>query len=270
MNEDNLDTAPVPVAETNEQAEQVTETTDSQIVNESGTESNAIGESQETDGADTKEHNQNTSPKLAKRFSKLTKQRYELQAQLDAMKVENEALKNKAADPLKSRNDFNDDAEWIESIATQKAQEMVAGQNTQLATKQVDAMKAQVQSVKNAEWNEKLVNAKTRLPDLAEVLQASDVILSNAVVESVTDSDLGVDLIYHLAKNPDEAQYINSLPANTRERYIGRLENKLDVKNATKQISQAPAPVGKPRGHIGGEAQSIDDWMAQRTKAVRG
>lgn len=85
--------------------------------------------------------------------------------------------------------------------------------------------------------------------DFHEVLEeVSDVRLSGVVQELIIESDLGPDLMYHLAKDQDELERICALTPLAAAKAIGRLEIKLggskneNEKLNNKKISKAPSP----------------------------
>jgi hypothetical protein len=56
------------------------------------------------------------------------------------------------------------------------------------------------------------------------------------------ESDQSADIVYHLAKNPEEAKRIAALPAYAQAKEIGKLEDRLSAKKPIK-VSNAPEPI---------------------------
>ena len=112
-----------------------------------------------------------------------------------------------------------------------------------------------------------------KLPDYDEVIRSASINLSNEVLQAIKESEVGPEVAYHLAKNPEVITKINqmSLPSAVRE--IGKIEAKLTtvepVKKQTKQVSQAPEPI-KPVNAAASpvtvepDKMSTEDWMQRR------
>lgn len=101
--------------------------------------------------------------------------------------------------------------------------------------------------------------------------------LSETMALLLVESEVGDDIAYHLASNPDEAENVDRLTPVEQARYFGRLEAKfsavraaatgegdLSGKPVTTRVPKAPAPIVPARG-AGGRFQanaSTDDFAA--------
>lgn len=65
--------------------------------------------------------------------------------------------------------------------------------------------------------------------------------LSDVGLRVILESDVGPQLLYHLAKNPDEAERIADLSPVRQVAELGKLESKMTP--VTKKTSNAPAPI---------------------------
>ena len=108
--------------------------------------------------------------------------------------------------------------------------------------------------------------------DFHEVLEeVSDVRLSGVVQELIIESDLGPDLMYHLAKDQDELERICALTPLAAAKAIGRLEIKLggskneNEKLNNKKISKAPNPPTpiRSKSEKSGKKTIFDDDLTQ-------
>lgn len=102
-------------------------------------------------------------------------------------------------------------------------------------------------------WDANLTAVKEKIPDYAEIITASEVMLSNEAKQAIFESDLGPEMLYHYAKNPDEATKLGELTVDKMHRAIGRLEAKLGEKPQTEkirvaEISKAPPPISPLKG----------------------
>ena len=119
---------------------------------------------------------------------------------------------------------------------------------------------------------EKAINAD---PDFAEALENSNVVYSNDQLEIIQDtvdsSDVGIDLIRYLAKNPDEQERLSGLSVVALARELGRLENKVTAALRPKP-SNAPKPLDSVRANASPSAPSESDtskWIAWRNESQR-
>jgi hypothetical protein len=88
-------------------------------------------------------------------------------------------------------------------------------------------------------------------PDYDDVIGDTDLVLHNVGMQYLIESDVGPQLGYHLAKNPDEVTRLNKLSPTRLLAELGKLETKLEKPaapktadaGATKEVSKAPAPI---------------------------
>lgn len=111
---------------------------------------------------------------------------------------------------------------------------------------------------------------KTAQPDYEEVLGASEVKVSDQMREAIVDSDVGPQILYHLAKNPEVAEKLGKMTVSGMLREVGKLEAKLsggaasptaksEPKAATvAEISKAPAPISPLKGGGGVPSVKLD------------
>lgn len=205
---------------------------------------------------------------LQKRFDKLTwereeakreaeREKAEAQKERDAAKKEREArqkaeeeanaLRQKyeppktAPDPKPTRAQFKDDAEYEKAIdewTTDKVQR-------EFADRQARAQRTKA-------WNDRVVAAKAKFADYQEVINASDLKVSDEMRDAIIDSDIGPELQYYFVKNLDEAARFGQMTVRGMLIAIGKLEAKLaeapkaDAQEKPKSEPQsAPSPMPK-------------------------
>ena len=204
---------------------------------------------------------------IEKRFAKLTRERYEAQDRIEALERklhEQESIKNQ-----KPREDFTDD-EWIEKVANDKAEALFLARDEEQRTY---AKQQQAAAEKQEQWKGKVASMNADIPDFNEVMSRSaDVEIPRDVLRTIAESDVGPKIAYHLAKNPSEADKLFSMDTRSRDRYVTRLELKLEnTSYAKKEVTKA-SPTPKARGgstsNNSEDSLSIDDWMKQRNKKV--
>ena len=140
-------------------------------------------------------------------------------------------------------------AEWI---ASKKINETLQERERRIAEERVSTAHAKAVD----SWNKQLEKATAELPDFTEVIESSDVPMSDFMRDAIIDSDLGPKVAYWLANNPDEAKKIAFMSPLATVKAIGRIEERLESQaKAPKKPTGAPAPL-KP---VGGKASVQKD-----------
>ena len=200
------------------------------------------------------------NPKLERRFSEITKQREEarkeaqqerearqtLEARLAAL--EKQSVQAPKVDEEPQPSQFNDAFEYAKALAEYTAD------------KRIDEMKRQDAEAKVAQerqkvietWAQKVQQAKASLPDFDDIVASSDVVVNDDIRDAILESDVGPQILYHLAENDDVAKKIAGLSAKQALREIGKLEARFEVKETkpepTVVRSKAPQPIQPLKG----------------------
>jgi hypothetical protein len=93
------------------------------------------------------------------------------------------------------------------------------------------------------------------MPDFDEIVASSTTVVSDAVRDAIIESDVGAQILYHLASDDEYAESLSKMPAIKALKEIGRLEarfeaqdEKPEVKARTVTQSKAPAPISPLKG----------------------
>ena len=233
------------------------------VVDENPTEPTEEAEEQSGQESDeikaTEEKKQN--PKLEKRFSELTKQREEARKEAQREREQRESLENRLKEleeratpkPVEIQENvkpqphqFNDAFEYAEALAEWSTEQALINRDKQEAERRAQEERNKVLD----SWNKRLNDAKADLPDFDDMVASSDVVVSDHIRDAILESDVGPQILYHLAENPDLADKLNSGSPISALRQIGRLEAQFERKEApvaeTKPSvarSKAPAPI---------------------------
>lgn len=126
------------------------------------------------------------------------------------------------------------------------------------------------------EYNARVRKSLEKLPDYHEVIESAQVELQNIVLETIKESEMGPEVAYFLAKNPEEVERIAAIQSpSTAIREIGKIEARLLAATTPaetkpkRQVTQAPEPI-KPAGGVSNppkkslEEVPIEDYMRQR------
>lgn len=90
---------------------------------------------------------------------------------------------------------------------------------------------------------------KAATPDYEEVLESADIVVPPLVQQCLVESEVGPQLAYYFAKNPEEITRLKKLPPSRQATEFGKLETKFEKKEAAPvatartEISKAPAPI---------------------------
>ena len=202
------------------------------------------------------------NPKLERRFSEITKQREEARKEAQREREAREALEARLAalerqpapqapkvDEEPQPSQFNDAFEYAKALAEYTADKRIA----EMKQDEAKARQAQERQKVIETWASKVQQAKATLPDFDDIVASSDVVVNDDIRDAILESDVGPQILYHLAENEDVAKKIAGLSPKQALREIGKLEARFEVKETapeTKTIvrSKAPAPIQPLRG----------------------
>jgi len=211
------------------------------------------------------------NPKLEKRFSEITKQREAARQEAQREREAREALEARLRDleakvapqaPAKvdeepKPDQFTDAFEYAKALAEWSAEQALLNRDKQEAERKANEERQKlIQS-----WQTKLEQAKATLPDYEEMIASSDVVVNDDIRDAILESDVGPQILYHLAENPEIAKKITGGSTRQALRELGKLEARLEAKQPeTKRIdpvvarSKAPEPISPIRA-----ANSVPD-----------
>lgn len=235
------------------------------------------------------------NPKLERRFSEITKQREaareearierEKREQLEARLREYEGKANPQAQQPKDElgeepkpEQFSDMYEYAKALAEYTADKKLAERDREEQNRKAAAE----QEAKFKSWADRVNAVKSEIPDFEDMVQSSDVRVSDPVRDAIMESEVGPKILYHLAENSELAEKLNQMSIVSAVREIGRIEARLereskasepDVKPAAAK-SKAPAPISPLRGAVntvdgGVDADGNYHGTYQQWKAAR-
>ena len=202
------------------------------------------------------------NPKLERRFSEITKQREEARKEAQQERSAREALEARLAvlerqpapqapkvDEEPQPSQFNDAFEYAKALAEFTADKRIGEMRRQDA----EAKEAQERQKVIETWASKVQAAKASMPDFDDIVASSDVVVNDDIRDAILESDVGPQILYHLAENDDVAKRIAGLSPKQALREIGKLEARFEVKETAPQSapitrSKAPAPIQPLRG----------------------
>ena len=198
------------------------------------------------------------NPKLERRFSEITKQREEARKEAQAERERREALEARLA-ALETQNQpkqvsvdqepqpsqFNDAFEYAKALAEYTADKRIAEMKQEEARAKEAAERQKVID----QWTQKVQKAKAEMPDFDDMVASSDVVVNDDIRDAILESDVGPQVLYHLAENTDYAKKIASMSPKQALREIGKLEARFEKTEESKPVakSKAPAPINPIR-----------------------
>jgi hypothetical protein len=177
-----------------------------------------------------------------RRIDSITREKYQLQAELDAERRYNQRQPSETQNPAV-------DIDQIEQRILERYEHESDQRKLDSAFKEAKISKAEF-----IEANPALTGSDTA-----------------ALVKEILESDVAPKLIKHFYDNPEEADRIAEMPVSKQIKEIGRLEMKLSTSPVVKK-SGAPAPIspigGKQSTNGLSDNSSIEDWVKERNKQL--
>lgn len=177
-------------------------------------------------------------------------------AELAEARAELERLKTtKPAEP-KGKPNYADyekagktNEEYFEDLADWKAEQKITQTLTEQEKKaQEKALKTEAEKRQQSYQTKAAEFAKTA-PDFTEVTEAYDGPFNQTIAQALLDSDMGPEVAYYLAKNPDEAEKLEGMNYGQVSRFFGKIEAKLESQKTPEvKVTKAPPPIPAQRG----------------------
>jgi hypothetical protein len=229
---------------------------------------NPVVETEEVDYKKAYEEAMKKAEGALKKVHKLTARNYELaDGQKDILDQLTE-LRAKEVEPEKTRADFSTDDEYVDYRSVKVAEKLLADRDAQGKLEYQEQLDRQAQE-KN--WAQKMEQAKGRYADFDQALQGTEVPLTQLVIDAVKRSELGGDIVYTMAKDPEFAQKLTQLPPEQLDREI--LKKEILLQMPAPQITNAPQATpdvqGKPHhGQKDYSQETTAEFMARRNREL--
>lgn len=169
----------------------------------------------------------------------------ELERELQAAKQQQPAAPAPAApEPPKgpTKEEFTNAegvVDWdklTDAKAKYAAEQAVANERMKIAQEKQAQERARIE----AEFKARLEKAQIKYPDFLEVVGATDVLVPDAVLQFITESDYGADITYHMANHADFTDKIRQLSPTKALAEVGKLELTFEKPAA---VTPAPTPI---------------------------
>jgi hypothetical protein len=219
------------------------------------------------------------NPKLERRFSEITKQREAAREearkereQRESLEARLKELESRVSPPAQADTEelgqepkpeqFSDMYEYAKALAEYTADKKLMERDKQ----EVARKAAAEQEVKFKAWADRVNAAKTDLPDFDDMVQSSDVRVSDPVRDAIIESEHGPKILYYLAENSEFAKKLADMSVVSAVREIGKIEARYvrDTKESAPEVktaavkSRAPAPINPLRGAVNTVDANVD------------
>lgn len=218
------------------------------------------------------------NPKIEKRFSEITKQREAARQEAERERQARLELENKVkemeakltpakpqepveADPKPKPEQFSDMFEYAEALSEWTADKRIREEKVKEAAQKAEQERQQLLNT----WASRVQEFRAKTPDFDDMVGSADVVVSNEVRDAIFESDVGPQILYHLAENPDVAKKLSGLSPISALRMIGKLEAKLETpapseakQETAVKTSKAPPPINPIRATSGGPVTDLD------------
>ena len=136
------------------------------------------------------------------------------------------------APAVQSVDQFESPEAYVEALAYQKAEELIAKREA-----------AKQQSSVLESYHDLEEEARTKYDDFEQVAYNPKLPITNVMAETIQSSDVGPELAYYLGSNPKEANRISRMSPLSQVKEIGKIEAKLADNPPVKRTTSAPAPI---------------------------
>lgn len=206
----------------------------------------------------------NRIKKLGRKLSEKDREIEFLREQLRSTNVKQEPKEVKSVvteSEKPNQDDFDSHEDYLEAMIEYKANLVAEKKLEDYQAKQKETqIKTKEEQIKAAHYS-RVSAFQEKTEDFVDVIESvDDIPLSLTIQQVVMESDNGPELFYELAKNRDELERINQLPAIEAARALGRFEASLNkpVKEI-KKVTKTPPPIKPVQGKGSASAKSIYD-----------
>ena len=201
-----------------------------------------------------------------KRIDRLTWEANEAKRKAEELEAKLRERQERQPDPLAARpkmEDFQDYEAYLEALADWKAEEKAQRLRDELKAES-EKTRAKTEADRRMEaFRAAESKVRATVQDYDEAIQdAQDTPMTQVMFDVILESEVGPNILYYLAKNPDEAERIAHLSPARQAAEIGKLEDKLaqQLKDPQKpKASNAPPPVNPVRARGSASTPRLDD-----------
>lgn len=181
--------------------------------------------------------------KIQKRIDDLTHARHAAEREAARWRAIAEGNQTQAAP---NRNDYATDEEYNDALIDHRIETRAGKVNADSARQMAQQSEQDAQRATAETYNQRVQATAARIPDFAEVVGKANIQITDALRDALMDSEHGPDIVYQLAKNPEEAARLSNMSVRQLDREIGRMEAAIGSKPAptppAARTTNAPPP----------------------------
>lgn len=194
----------------------------------------------------------------------------ELEARLKALETQAKPIE---VSDKPQRSQYASEEDYTEALTDWKAERRIAQREQEQAAARAQAEQAEVAQ----QWDKRQQKVSESIPDYAEVLAKSEVVIPPYVHQALLESESGPEIAYYLALHPEEAKRLAALKPLAAMKRIVSLEANLagndDDATPEKKVSETPkqskapppiTPVRSTASANPGPAQSYEEYKRRR------
>lgn len=224
--------------------------------------------------------------KYLKRINKLTWQRSEARREAEALRRRLEELEAKSSQPAKTEeaepkeSDYQSYAEYLRAVARYETNQRLMAERKASEEKALKQTRDQYESQIAQEFQDRISEFREQTEDFDDIVQGSGIFdlpdspTVKAMSLAIAESDIGPQILYHLAQNIKEANRLTRLSPYAAAREIGKLEATLSNPKP-KKPSKAPDPITPIGGKSGvdsnlpKDSDDVETWMKKERARMR-
>ena len=200
---------------------------------------------------------------VQKRIDTLTREKYELQRQLDEALKKNQPSKRQMPEKPDPRA-FRTEREYRDAVVRYETK-------VEHINELIKEDGEREFAAKQERLRDKIRTEAVKFPDFAETVRnVNDIELDTDVMfDFVINDPNGVEALYWLGKHRDTAEKISRMSAAEQARTLGKLLSNIAASKKGKQVSGAPKPPSKVGGKGATAAKSLKDMTGDEYIAWR-
>lgn len=186
--------------------------------------------------------------KAARKISRLEAENRELRERMARLEGRQDVAPapKQTDEPEPREQDFADRDEFLVAKAEHRALKRLRAEQAESRKQETERTEQSRQAELQAAHARRIEAARDNHDDYDKVVSAAaEVTVTDTMGQAILESEQGAELVYHLAKNPDEARRIAALPRTSQARELGKIEARLEpaeTPKPPKKTTAAPNP----------------------------
>ena len=181
---------------------------------------------------------------------------YEAKIAVQNNQVAEEAIAE--ATPKPKLEDFDDVEDYYDALTDWKLEQHA--KKSEAKTKE-EAYRRDLEN-KAEVYKAKAAEVAKQIPDFEQVIHDYDGPFTNVMQQALLESEMGPEVAYYLAKNPEQAEKAAKMGIVELNKFIGRIEERIESQKSQKVVrkqTNAPEPITPLGAGKTAKVWSLDD-----------